>query len=327
MPQSPLVIGIDLGGTNMQVGVVDARNRLRGRAGKKTKARDGANAVIGRIVAAIGEACEDAGVTLREVAAVGIAAPGAIDIPRGVILEAPNLRWYDYPLRDVLKKRLRKPVVVDNDVNGAVWGEFHLGAARSASNARTPRGRDVLGIWVGTGVGGGLVLNGDLFHGGFFTAGEAGWCSLFPNGEEGRRTVEDFCSRTGMARTIKMRIKKFPKSKLVELTDGTGEVTGSKQLARAYRAKDRLAIEVVDEAADLLGIAIANYVTLLAVETVILGGGVTEALGMPFLTRIRRSFRKFVFPRRCADAEILMTELKDDAGVFGAALLARANLK
>lgn len=324
MPKSSLVVGIDLGGTNMQVGVVDARNRIRGRTGKKTKAKDGVDAVIARIVAAVKEACDDAKITLADLDAIGIAAPGAIDIPRGVILEAPNLRWYDYPLRDVLTKKFRKPVVVDNDVNGAVWGEYCLGAGRPKTGK--PRA-DVLGIWVGTGVGGGLVINGKLFYGEFFTAGEAGWCTLFPNGKPGRRTVEDFCSRTGISRTILERIKKFPKTKLLELTEGTGQVTGSKQLAKAYRAKDKLAVEVVHEAADLLGIAIANHVTLLSLDTVVIGGGVTEALGKPFMARIRKSFRKFVFPRRCADAQLLMTELKDDAGVFGAALLARAAVK
>ena len=323
MSKPLLIVGIDLGGTNMQVGVVDERNRIRGRAGKKTKAKEGAEAVIGRIAAAIREACDDAEVTLHDIDAVGIAAPGAIDMPRGVILEAPNLRWYDFPLRDVLRRKIRRPVVVDNDVNGAVWGEFCLGAAQP----RDSKGLgDVLGVWVGTGVGGGLVINGQLFHGAFFTAGEVGQTVLFPDGAKGRRIVEDFCSRTGMARSILERLKKFPKSKLIELTDGTGQVTGSKQLARAFKAKDPLVVEVVDEAAALLGLSIANWVTVLSIDTVVIGGGVTEALGKPYLDRVRRSFHKNVFPKRCAEARLVMTELKDNAGIFGATLLARAAL-
>lgn len=329
MPKKSLVIGIDLGGTNMQVGVVDSRNRLLGRAGKKTKAREGAAAVIDRIVAAVKLACDEAGVAISDIAAVGIAAPGAMDIPRGIVLEAPNLRWNDFPLRDVLRRRLRRPVVLENDVNGAVWGEYCLGAASPRRSKPAPghHNDDVLGVWVGTGVGGGLILGGRLFHGSFFTAGEVGWCTLFPDGRKGRRTVEDFCSRTGMSRTILERIKRFPKSRLFDETKGTGEVTGSKQLARAYRAHDKLAVEVVNEAAHLLGIAIANYVTVLSVGTVVVGGGVTEALGKPYLDRISRSFRAHVFPRRCADARMVMTMLKDDAGVFGAALLARSGLR
>jgi glucokinase len=216
-------------------------------------------------------------------------------------------------------------VVVDNDVNGAVWGEFCLGAAKPPKGATG--GGDALGVWMGTGVGGGLVIHGRLFYGSFFTAGEVGWCSLFPDGKKGRRTVEDFCSRTGMARTISQRLKHHPKSKVYEFTDGTGEITGSKQLAKAYRAGDKLTREVVHEAADLLGIAIANYVTVLSVDTVVIGGGVTEALGEPYVRRIRKSFRKFVFPKRCADARLVITALKDNAGILGAALLAREAVK
>jgi len=329
MAKSPLVVGIDLGGTNMQIGVVDARNKLIGRSGKKTKAKEGAKAVIDRIVRGTEEACEDAGVTLKDLGAVGIAAPGAIDIPRGVVLEAPNLRWYDFPLREVLQKRFKRPVVVDNDVNGAVWGEFCLGAAQP--HDKNPANEfckgDALGVWVGTGVGGGLVIDGKLFYGEFFTAGEVGWTTLFPHGKKGRRTVEDFCSRTGIARSISLRLKDYPKSKIYDATDGTGEITGSKQLSKAYRAGDKLTREVVHESAELLGIAIASFVTVLAVDTVVIGGGVTEALGKPYLKRIRKAFRKFVFPKRCADARLVMTALKDNAGIFGAALLARAALR
>jgi glucokinase len=182
-------------------------------------------------------------------------------------------------------------------------------------------------VWVGTGVGGGLVIGGKLFYGEFFTAGEVGHTVLFPNAGKGRRTVEDWCSRTGMSRTILARLKEHPRSLLRELTEGTGKVTGSKQLARAYKGRDALARQVVHEAADLLGIGIANVVTVLAIDTVIIGGGVTEALGKPFVDRIRRSFQRNVFPKRCAEARIVMTELLDEAGLLGAALLARQGLK
>src|SRR5688572_18070852 len=120
---SPLVIGIDLGGTNMQIGVVDARNKVIGRERRKTKANEGAQAVIERIAEGVKRACDYADVSLRDIKAVGIATAGAIDIPNGIVLEAPNLKWYDLPIRDLLQKKLKRPVVVDNDVNGAVWGE------------------------------------------------------------------------------------------------------------------------------------------------------------------------------------------------------------
>ncbi|HWB19636.1 MAG TPA: ROK family protein, partial [Phycisphaerales bacterium] len=137
---------------------------------------------------------------------------------------------------------------------------------------------------------------------------------------------EDWCSRTGMSRTILERLPKFKKSILRELTEGTGKVTGSKQLARAYKARDPLAREVVREAAELLGIAIANWVTVLALDTVIIGGGVAEALGEPLVRDITRSFRKHVFPASNQDCKLVLTKLTDDAGLLGAALLARQHV-
>lgn len=320
-----LVVGIDLGGTNMQIGVVTAANKIIGRHRRKTLARDGHKKVIQRICEGVKVACDDAGVSLNDIAVVGIAAPGAIDIPRGIVLEAPNLKWRNLPLRNMLQTKLGRPVVVDNDVNGAVWGERHLGAGRKSrisKSIQVEKG-DVLGVWLGTGVGGGLVIGNQLFHGEFFTAGEIGQTVLFPNGKKGRRTVEDFCSRTGVSRTIQLRLSSYPKSLLHEITTGAGTITGSKQLAKAYRRKDKLAVEVVNEAADLLGIAIANWITVLAMNTVIIGGGMTEALGKSFVNRVRTSFKRNVFPNRCQNAKLLMTKLQDDAGLLGAALLAR----
>jgi len=324
-----LVVGIDLGGTNMQIGVVDAKNKIIGREGRKTKAEQGSREVIDRIAKGVEKACENGGVSLKKIAAVGIAAPGAIDIPNGVVLEAPNLHWINLPLRDILQRKLGCKVVVDNDVNGAVWGEFRLGGGRlgNKKKAHAEGAGDLLGVWMGTGVGGGLVINGKLFYGAFFTAGEVGHTVIHPEGGEGRATVEDFCSRTGMSRTIEARLKDYPKSMLRELTDGTGKITGSKQLAKAFKAGDDLAVDVVNKAADLLGIAIANWITVLAIDNVVIGGGVTEALGRPYISRIRASFKKHVFPKRCQKCRLVMTELKDDAGLLGAALLARASLK
>jgi glucokinase len=322
---SPLVIGIDLGGTNIGIGVVDVHNTVIGRERRKTKSKEGAVAVIDRIVEGVHRACDDAGVALKDIKAVGIATAGAIDIPKGIVLEAPNLKWYDLPLRDLLQRKLKRPVVVDNDVNGAIWGEFNLGAGQAQrTRTRTPaRNDDVLGVWMGTGVGGGLVFNGQLFHGEFFTAGEVGQMVVVPDGRKGRRTVEDFCSRTGMSRTIQELLGEFPRSKLHQLTEGTGKITGSKQLAKAFKARDKLAVQVVQEAADMLGMAIANIITVLAIDTVIIGGGVSEALGKPYLKRIQTSFRQYVFPDRCQSCRFVLTQLKDDAGLLGAALLAR----
>ena len=190
------VLGIDLGGTNMQFGVVDANGKVIGRAKKKTKAEEGLEKVIDRLVDGANDAAKEAKLTLDQVQAVGIAAAGAIDTPNGVILESPNLGWRDVPFRDLLKKKLNRPVVLENDVNGAVWGEYLLGAAKG-------RG-DCFGVWVGTGVGGGLVLNGKIYRGDFFTAGEVGHTVIDPHEPRGLgiEPVELHAEAPGVGRAL-----------------------------------------------------------------------------------------------------------------------------
>lgn len=298
-----LVVGVDLGGTNVQFGAVDADNRIVGRAAAKTGAAGGVEHVLDVLERGVADACAAAGVRPTEVEAVGIAAAGAIDIPRGVVLSAPNLGWRDVPLRDLLARRLGTRVVLDNDVNGAVWSEYHFGPARG-------RG-DALGVWVGTGVGGGIVLGGRLHHGAFFTAGEIGHTILLPDGAPGSRTVEDHCSRTAFrARIAEAR--------------GDGAMPDTKEIAAAYAAADPIVTRVVHRGADLLGIAIGSWITMLAIDRVILGGGITEALGDPYVARVRASFEATVFPDKCRACRIDVTKLEADAGLLGAAMLARS---
>jgi glucokinase len=270
---------------------------------------------VDNLVKGVDAACADAGVSTDDLGAVGICAAGAIDMPRGVVLNAPNLHWNDVPLRDIMAERLGRTIVVDNDVNGAVWGEHRLGAGRGRS--------DALGVWVGTGVGGGLVLNGRLYHGTFFTAGEVGHTVILPDAPPGERTIEDCCSRTGMLREMRQRLDRHPESRIAGLPEDQDTIAGTSAIADAYAADDLLVCRVVDRAAELLGIAIANWVTVLSLDTVIMGGGMAEALGDAFLGRIRESFDRVVFPDRCRDCALLVTKLAADSGLLGAALLAR----
>ena len=299
----------------MQFGVVDGDNTIAGRARGKTEARQGQERVIDNLVKGVHEACAAAGVSLDDIGAVGIAAAGAIDILRGVILNAPNLGWIDVALRDIVAGRLGRPIVLDNDVNGALWGEYNLGAGRS-------RG-DALGVWVGTGIGGALVLNDRLYHGPFSTAGEIGHSVLDPNGPPGRRTVEDLCSRTGLLRALREGVASHPESPMARLEPGQETIHGTTTIAEAYSAGDPLTCEVVHRSAELLGIAIANWVTVLSLDTVIVGGGITEALGEPYVRKIRDAFEADVFPDLLRECDLRMTSLAADSALLGAALLAR----
>lgn len=314
------VAGIDLGGTNFAVAVVDSKGKIIGRCKRKTKAQEGRARVIARICDAVERACDEAKVTVASLQGVGIGAPSAIDVEAGMVLNAGNLGWKNVPLRDLLAAKLKLPVCVDNDVNMAAWGESTLGVGES---------RDLLAVWVGTGVGGGIILNGELWRGPMHTAGEIGQTILFPSASPGHQTLEENCSRSGMLRSMQAISGFYPRSHLrrilLERQADDGPV-GSGALAQAYRDGDELAVRVIDSAADLLGLAIANWITVLSLRLVVLGGGVTEALGKPYIDRVRRSFERHVFPSALRKCEVVECALREDAGVLGAAMLARNSI-
>lgn len=315
-----LLVGVDLGGTNMTIGVLDARGKLLGKAKRKTKAKLGQDAVITRIVGGIDRACLDAGVARDRVRAVGIGAPGPVDAAAGTVIKSGNLGWTDVPLRDLLASAAGVPVVVDNDVNVAAYGEVTLGAARGHRHA--------IAVWVGTGVGGALIMNGAIFPGSFHTAGELGYTIVVPEGGPGSRTLEEHASRSGMTIAIRRLMPSHPDShfhRLLAESDPTDPI-GSSVIAEAYAAGDELARAVVHHSADTLGLAIANWITVLSIDAVVLGGGVIESLGEPFVGRIRERFDQCVFPPRCRRCELLISELGDLAGVHGAAMLASASV-
>lgn len=298
----------------MQIGVLSPEQKLIGTAKRKTKADEGLDNVVERIAEGIAEACTTAQLDLAATGGVGIGAPGAVDPKKGIVLEAVNLRWRDTPLASILSKRLKVPVFLDNDVNVALYGEHKLGAARGSDF--------VLGVWVGTGVGGALILNGELYYGKFLSAGEIGHTILMPNNPLGLRSLEHNTSRTAVVDRIVRLIKSGQRSKLTNEVGDDFEKIKSGALGRAYAADDYLTREVVDEAAELLGIAISNVVTLLSIDRVVLGGGLTEAVGKPFVEEVEKSARKFAFPDVCKKVEVVASKLEDEAGVYGAAMIA-----
>ncbi len=311
------MIGIDLGGTNMQVGVVSHDGRALASVKRKTKAGEGFEAVLERMAGAVEAACAESNVDRASIAGVGIGAPGVIGAD-GVVIEAVNLRWNDVALADELSKRVGVPVYVDNDVNVALYGEFIAGAAKGDTH--------ILGVWIGTGIGGALILDGRLYYGKHNTAGEIGHTILMPNHPPGSRSLEHNCSRTAIVDRLVRLIRSNQPSLLVEFSGGDLDDIRSKAIAEAYKRDDPLTVEVVDSAADLLGIAIANAVTLLSLERVVLGGGLTESLGQPLVKRVKESVRRFVFPDLLRGVKIVASELEEVAGVVGAAMLARDRL-
>ncbi len=313
-PTTPY-IGVDLGGTNMQIGVVTPTGVVISRAKRKTEASEGQEAVLSRMISGIEEACDAAGIEVGACAGLGIGAPGPIDPHTGVVLEAVNLGWINTPLAALLKKRTGLPTELDNDVNVALYGEWVAGCARGTS--------DVLGVWLGTGIGGGLIFGGKMHYGHFMTAGEIGHMLVKPENPPGSRSFEHNCSRTALCNRVRQLVENARPSIVTELTEGKLHKIKSKTLAEAYKRKDPLVTEIIDDAKTRIGIHIAGVVTLLSVEMVVLGGGLTEAMGPDFIEDIRKTVHQFVFPARCREVKVVASELEDNAGVVGAALIAR----
>ena len=311
-------LGVDLGGTNMSVGLIDHTNEVLGRRKKRTRAFEGGDRVLERIVKMSRAVVAKQGFEMKDVRGLGIGGPGAIDIEKGVVLNAPNLGWNQFNVKTALSEPLGIPVTVDNDVNVAVYGEKVVGAAVAYD--------DVLGIWTGTGVGGALVLNGKLYYGAFLTAGEIGHTLLHPGAAWGRRTLENCASRTNIVRLIIELIKANNPSKITEMVEGDYDRVRSKVIAKAVAAKDEVACRVVRDAAHFAGIAAANMVTVLSLPCVVLGGGLATELGDTWADWVRESFHQYVFPAKLQSIEIVPTKLGDDAGIVGAAIIARERM-
>lgn len=328
--EQDLVVGIDLGGTNMQFGVVDREGNVLARSKNKTRAEQGLDRVLERLVEGYHKAVAEAEVHPDRIAACGVGAPGAVHADEGVVVEAPNLRWENVQLAGLLTDRLGVPTVLENDVNAAIVGEWLFGAGRGET--------DLLGVWCGTGVGGGLILNNELYRGARLTAGEIGHMTLFPRAPRAWRTIEQNCSRTAVVEQLTKLIQSNHHSSLVTLTNGKLEKMRSRLIGQAYREGDPLTRKVVDTAADLLGEAIAGVATLLSLPKVVLGGGLTEAIGAPFVGRVEQAVMEYVFPPARSNGKkgpsgedlsrvvVVETALRDDAGVVGAAVQARRRL-
>ena len=314
------VIGVDMGGTKILSAVIDAEGNILGTAKVSTKAGRGAVSVIDRIANCIQRAVDKSGVDAASIQAVGIGAPGPLDPATGVVIFAPNLGWRDVPLKTELEARTGFPTFVDNDVNVGTLGEHVFGAGRGIQN--------VVGIFVGTGIGGGIILQGELFHGASKTAGEIGHIIVKAGGPRcgcgTRGCLEAIASRTAMTKQFRKAIlKKGKKSVLSELTGGDLSAIRSGVLAKAVRLNDALTLKVLKKVTKYLGIGIGSIVNFLNPEMIVLGGGVVEALDDAFLDGIRAATKKYSLPNTLDGVQIVRAELGDNSGILGAAALAR----
>ncbi|WP_337176651.1 ROK family protein [Paludisphaera sp.] len=311
------VVGVDLGGTKIMAGVVAADNRVLGRGKRPTPAKEGGPAILKAMLECVDEALAGAGLTRGDLAAAGIGSPGPLDTGGGVILHSANLNVRNYPIGPELSAALGVPTRVDNDVSVGGYGEFILGAGRGYS--------DILAAFVGTGIGGCLIMDGKIVKGATNNSGEIGHvvvkvggprCGCGANG-----CMEALASKTAIANRLVKASKKrgYP---LGEKIQRKGRLK-SGDLAQAVRDKDPIAIREVERAAYYLGVGLGGLVNVIGPQVVIIGGGVTEALGQPFVDLIESSARIQIITDPDRVIKFVPAALGDDAGILGASLYAR----
>lgn len=323
MTQRRLYAGIDIGGTKLHAVIATAKGRVIARARKKVGNDPSFEAVLERLHRLFGRVGKKAGVKRKAIAAVGIGAPSPI-LPDGTAVDAPNLGWRDVPLVRRAAELLGRPCVALNDCDAGTYGEYCFGAARGA--------RTAAGLFMGTGLGGGLVFDGHLLRGDNQKAAEVGHMVVVKDGARcgcGRRgCLEAYASKTGMARHLAHEVGQRGRSSVLAATgEGDRWELRSSALAQAYVGGDPVAVEVIHQAADYLGVGVGNLITLLGPSVIVLGGGVMEALGHELMERIRSQAKGVAFPGSSfADTALRLAALGDDAVALGAAAWAAREL-
>ncbi len=315
------IVGVDIGGTNIVVGVVPLEGgQPAGLRTLPTEAVHGPAFVIKRVAEMVEQAIEEClasqGGSSADIAGVGIGSPGPLDRETGIVINTPNLGWRDLPLRDLLSEAVGIRAELDNDANCAAYGEWWLGAGRDVDQ--------LVGITLGTGIGGGIVLDGEILHGASDAAGEIGHMTIEFTGRKCKcgnyGCLEAYCSGPNIAARAREGIEAGSESILTRLAGGDPDRITAATVYEAAVQGDAYANEVMFETAKILGAGVANLINVFNPQAVVIAGGVTRAgdhLFAPLRTEVRR--RAF---RSAYDAcRILPAQLPDTAGVIGAAAM------
>jgi len=320
----PLYIGVDLGGTKILAGAFTSTLKLVATAKTSTKADRGPKTVIERVARTVRDAVDEADLDIKQIKAVGIGAPGSIDSSEGRVIFSPNMPgWEDVQLRRELEKQLDLPVFVENDCNVCTLG-VHV-----AELGGKPR--HLVGIFLGTGIGGGLILDGRLFSGFNRTAGEIGHMVLEVGGPKcgcgNRGCFEALASRSAIFRRIETAVKDGSKTILLDMLGDDLDNLRSGDLRKAIKKGDKLVEKVIEDAAEYTGIAVGNIINLINPEYVVLGGGVIDALEDEMMSIIVETAQDYAMTGTSKGVEVIASRLGDHAGITGAAVLARDSLK
>jgi len=307
------VVGIDIGGTNIVAGTLaEDGSELLGLVSEPTFPEQGADAVVARIVKLARASV--AAARGKEIAGVGIGAPGPLDTARGVVLLTPNLGWTNFPLRDRVVQALGLPATLDNDANCAIFGEWWRGAARGANH--------VVGLTIGTGIGGGIVLHGEIYHGASDIAGEIGHMTIDSNGRRCKcgnyGCLEAYASGPAIAARAVEGIEAGAETTLPSYVQGELARVTAQVVYEAAHDGDTYALDVVRDTAHVLGAGVANIVNVFNPEVVVICGGVTLA-GDRLFVPLRSEVKRRAFKPAVDACRIVPGALTGTAGVYGAA--------
>jgi glucokinase len=315
------LVGIDLGGTTIKMAFVTEKGEIVHKWEIPTDLTDSGENITSDIATAIKEKLQELNESKNTLIGIGMGAPGPVDMESGLIYEAVNIGWKDYPLKDKLEEATGLPAVIDNDANLAALGEMWRGAGEGAKN--------VIVLTLGTGVGGGIISNGDIIHGVNGAGGEIGHITSVPEngapcncGKKG--CLETIASATGIVRQALEQLDNHPDSKLFQVLQRNQRIS-SKDVFDAAREEDSYALQIIDHTAFHLGLAIANLANGVNPEKIVLGGGVSRANDL-ILVPVRKYFQKFAFPRVAIGASILIATRGNDAGVIGGAWLVKTRV-
>ena len=314
--RSKYLVGVDLGGTNIVAGALaeDGSDVLALRS-EPTRADQGAEAVVDRIVrmidTVIAETIAHTGAKRDDMIGVGVGAPGPLDRERGIVVTTPNLGWTNFPLRDVIAERARLPVRIDNDANCATLGEWWMGAAKGGNN--------VIGMTIGTGIGGGVILGGRLYHGSSDVAGEIGHATIDITGRRCKcgnyGCLEAYASGPSIADRAREALS-GDDCLMVKMAGGDPAKITAATVYEAAKRGDDVALDVVRETSRFLGAGVANLLNIFNPDVVVICGGVTQA-GDTLFAPLRREVRKRAFKPAVDSCRIVPGTLAA-AGVVGA---------
>jgi len=315
-PPTKLFIGIDIGGTKVAGGLVDARGEIHVRSRTPMITAGEASQGLAAVSAAIAALFPDSTKRPR-IDGIGVCAPGPLNPVTGVIINPPNLAiWHNYPLAEEMRRLYNVNVKIDNDANAAALAEAKWGAGRGY--------RNIFYASIGTGIGTGIIFDGRIYHGRTGAAAEGGHIGIDSNGPIcncGKRgCVETLAAGPAIGRRGGQKLSKYPKSLLSELASGNAHAVTSEMVRRAYAAGDPAAEEVIRETLDLLAYWLGSIIDLLEPEVIVMGGGVSTMLA-PFLNEIRQRWRGACLNPAPTEIPLVLARYGEDAGIAGAAAL------